>query len=304
MIPIIVIAGPTASGKTALAIEVAKALDGEVISADSMQIYKRMNIGTAKPTEEEMCGIKHHLIDILEPWEGFSVDKFVTLAKEAAFDIYSRGKMPILAGGTGLYIDTLIHGIKLAENAFDEDIRKRLEEEANANGKTAMYEKLCKIDPESAAKLHPNDLKRVIRALEIYENTGMTKTESDMKSNSEEKIFDYLYFFIETEREILYNKINMRVDKMVEQGLFDEALDIYRKIGGKNVTAMQSIGYRELKFYFDGLLARDEAINLIKRNTRRLAKRQITWFKRDSEVIKISASDDKKVILLAEERWK
>lgn len=304
MIPIIVIAGPTASGKTALAIKVAEALDGEVISADSMQIYKRMNIGTAKPTEEEMCGIKHHLIDILEPWENFSVERFVALAKEAAEDIYSRGKLPILAGGTGLYIDTLIHGVKLAENAFDEKIRARLEAEADKNGKIAMYEELCKIDPESAAKLHPNDLKRVIRALEIYENTGITKTESDRLSNSGQKVFDYLYFAIETEREILYNKINMRVDKMVEQGLFDEALGIYREIGKKDVTAMQSIGYRELKYYFEGLLTRDETISLIKRNTRRLAKRQTTWFKRDSGIIKISASDCDKVISLAEERWK
>lgn len=290
MIPLIVIAGPTASGKTALAIETAKLLDGEIISADSMQVYKKMNIGTAKPDMEERRGIPHHLIDVKEPWEDFSVSDFAELAHKAIADIHLRGKMPILAGGTGLYIDNVVYNIKLSQESFDKSIREKLVRRSQEEGGASLLRELSLKDPQAASKLHANDTKRIIRALEILEATGKTKSEHDKASKKTEKIYDSFYFAIELDREILYNKINMRVDKMIESGLASEAFEIYRLIRGKCGTSLQSVGYKELFWYFKGLSTFDEAVEMIKKNTRHLAKRQITWFGKNQDIIRLDGS--------------
>ena len=291
LIPLVVIAGPTASGKTALAIDIAKELGGEIISADSMQIYREMNIGTAKPTAEEMCGVPHHMLDIADPCENFSLWKFARAAHEAINDVYSRGKLPILAGGTGLYTDTIVHNIELSEAGGDNSVRGELMKKARSGGAAELYKKLSETDPESAAKLCEKDIKRVVRALEIYYLTGKTKSENDEISKKSKKIYNYLYFAIETEREILYNRINTRVDEMVKRGLFEEVSDIKNKYGFINTTAMQGIGYREVLYYLRGLVTRTETEELIKRNTRRLAKRQMTWLRKNDEVIWIKPGD-------------
>lgn len=291
LIPLVVIAGPTASGKTALAIDIAKELGGEIISADSMQIYREMNIGTAKPTAEEMCGVPHHMLDIADPCENFSLWKFARAAHEAINDVYSRGKLPILAGGTGLYTDTIVHNIELSEAGGDNSVREELMKKARSGGAAELYKKLSETDPESAAKLCEKDVKRVVRALEIYYLTGKTKSENDEISKKSKKIYNYLYFAIETEREILYNRINTRVDEMVKRGLFEEVSDIKNKYGFINTTAMQGIGYREVLYYLRGLVTRTETEELIKRNTRRLAKRQMTWLRKNDEVIWIKPGD-------------
>ena len=298
MIPLVVIAGPTASGKTALAIEIAKKTGGEIVSADSMQIYKEMDIGTAKPTESEKEGVPHHLIDIASPDENFSLGKFTEKAHSAIKDIYSRGKLPILAGGTGLYTDAVVNNTALADAAGNEEIRKRLAKEAETLGSEALYERLKKTDAESAAKLHINDTKRIIRALEIYEISGITKSEGDRNSKKTKKIYNYLYFAIETEREILYNRINARVDKMIEAGLMEECERLFAKYGFMKTTAMQGIGYRETAAYFRGLATFCETTELIKRNSRRLAKRQMTWLRRNDGVIWVKNTDAEKCIEL------
>lgn len=291
LIPLVVIAGLTASGKTALAIDIAKELGGEIISADSMQIYREMNIGTAKPTAEEMCGVPHHMLDIADPCENFSLWKFARAAHKAINDVYSRGKLPILAGGTGLYTDTIVHNIELSEAGGDNSVREELMKKARSGGAAELYKKLSETDPESAAKLCEKDVKRVVRALEIYYLTGKTKSENDEISKKSKKIYNYLYFAIETEREILYNRINTRVDEMVKRGLFEEVSDIKNKYGFINTTAMQGIGYREVLYYLRGLVTRTETEELIKRNTRRLAKRQMTWLRKNDEVIWIKPGD-------------
>lgn len=291
LIPLVVIAGPTASGKTALAIDIAKELGGEIISADSMQIYREMNIGTAKPTAEEMCGVPHHMLDIADPCENFSLWKFARAAHKAINDVYSRGKLPILAGGTGLYTDTIVHNIELSKAGGDNSVREELMKKARSGGAAELYKKLSETDPESAAKLCEKDVKRVVRALEIYYLTGKTKSENDEISKKSKKIYNYLYFAIETEREILYNRINTRVDEMVKRGLFEEVSDIKNKYGFINTTAMQGIGYREVLYYLRGLVTRTETEELIKRNTRRLAKRQMTWLRKNDEVIWIKPGD-------------
>ena len=291
LIPLVVIAGPTASGKTALAIDIAKELGGEIISADSMQIYREMNIGTAKPTAEEMCGVPHHMLDIADPCENFSLWKFARAAHKAINDVYSRGKLPILAGGTGLYTDTIVHNIELSEAGGDNSVREELMKKARSGGAAELYKKLSETDPESAAKLCEKDVKRVVRALEIYYLTEQTKSENDEISKKSKKIYNYLYFAIETEREILYNRINTRVDEMVKRGLFEEVSDIKNKYGFINTTAMQGIGYREVLYYLRGLVTRTETEELIKRNTRRLAKRQMTWLRKNDEVIWIKPGD-------------
>ena len=304
MIPLIIIAGPTASGKTALAIEVAKKIGGEVISADSMQIYKKMNIGSAKPTREEMDGVEHHLLDVCDVSESFSLSDYALLAHEAIRRVHEKGKIPILCGGTGLYIDTVAENIMLSEAEGGGEVRRQLEEELSEKGAEHMYSRLMEIDSESAKKLHVNDTKRVIRALEIFYISGKTKTEADKKSKKNKKIYDYLYFAIETDRKILYNRINIRVDKMIEEGLFDEVLSLCGEIDAKNSTAMFGIGYREVLMYFRGLLTKEETVELIKRNTRRLAKRQLTWFRKNKSIKWISRDDTEYILKSAYERWR
>ncbi len=282
MIPLLVIAGPTASGKTALAIEVAKQIGGEVVSVDSMQVYKKMNIGTAKPDAEEMEGIPHHLLDVVSPDTDFSLEQFARLAHAAIRDIHARGKVPILAGGTGLYMDTVVENRPLSENSFDPDVRAELEKTWDREGGEAMLEKLFAVDPEAAKRLHVHEKRRILRALEIYYTTGETKSAHLEKKS--EKIYDYFVFALELPREILYNRINGRVDHMLEAGLLQEVEEIYALLRGEKHTALQGVGYKELIWYLEGKATYREAVSLLKRNTRRLAKRQMTWFRANPQI--------------------
>ena len=278
---ILVVAGPTASGKTKIGVELAKRLNGEIISADSMQIYKHMNIGTAKPTSEEMQNIPHHLIDFVELGENFSVVQYKEMATKCIEDILSRGKVPIFVGGTGLYINSITEEIKYDETAENKEIRERLEKIAENEGNERLYAKLKEVDIDTYNRLHLNDTKRIIRALEVFESTGITITEHQKMSKEIEKKYDYKIVGLWMERENLYNKINLRVDKMIEDGLEDEARNIIEMIKNKGkITSFQAIGYKEFLRYFDGEVSREDAIASIKQESRRYAKRQVTWFKR------------------------
>lgn len=302
MKPLIIISGPTASGKTDFAIKIAKKINGEIVSADSMQIYKKMNIGTAKPNKEEMDGVRHHLLDIVNPSTDYSLSAYVQEAKKALNDIWERGKIPIITGGTGLYIDHVVYNIKLADISTDLNLRKSLMQEAEEIGNEKMLLRLRDIDPQVANKLHSNDIKRIVRALEIFKLTGKTKSQWDKESKINEKIYDFLYFVIATPRDILYNRIDMRVDKMVDQGLFEETLSLTREMKHNNTSA-QGIGYRETMWFWKGLTTHEETIRLIKRNTRHLAKRQMTWFGKNPDAILISIDEEDKCINVIKERW-
>lgn len=277
------VVGPTASGKTEYAIELAEKLDGEIVSCDSMQIYKYMDIGTAKPTPEERRRIKHHMIDIVSPSCNYSVADYVKDASLCLEDIISRGKTPILCGGTGLYVDSLLGNIKFEESERDDELRRELFEKAERDGGESVYDMLKEIDPESAERIHPNNIKRVVRAIEIYKTTGKTKTQLDKESIRESK-YDSTIIGIELDRDVLYRRINDRVDKMIDIGLLQEAKRIYDMGFSRNCTAMQAIGYKELFDYFDGKSSLEEAVEKIKRESRRYAKRQITWFRRNPNI--------------------
>ncbi len=280
---LIAVAGPTASGKTALAVELAKRLDGEVVSCDSMQIYKHMNIGTAKPTEEEKCGIVHHMIDIIEPWESYSVAAYAEAARRCIDDITERGKLPILAGGTGLYMDSVLNNTAFTEFETDMEYRRQLQSMAETDGEIAVHNMLKEKDPEAAEKIHPNNVKRVIRALEVCRATGKTFTQVNLES-VREPAYDALVFGPNWDREVLYERINRRVDIMIESGLEDEVRQLTKMGLSPEHTAMQAIGYKELVQYFDGQLTFDEAVDKIKQESRRYAKRQMTWFKRNPDI--------------------
>lgn len=278
-IPLIVIAGPTASGKTKLAVEISKLYGGEVVSADSMQIYKGMSIATAKPDAGEMQGIPHHLIDFLEPEESFSVADYVRLAQQAVKDIYSRGKIPVVCGGTGLYISSLIDNVKFDDTAGKPEIRSRLEKEAQQFGKHALWERLRSVDEETALNTHENNLTRVIRALEVYEITGVKLSVHKVNSKMGESPYKTCIIGIGFEdRQVLYERINQRVDVMIKNGLIEEARDFY--VSRRPATACQAIGYKELIPYLENKSELSECIDKIKQETRRYAKRQLTWFRR------------------------
>lgn len=277
---VIVIAGPTASGKTDLAIELALKVNGEIISADSMQIYREMNIGTAKPTMEERKGIPHHMMDIVYPDEEFSVAQFQKGAKECIKDILSRGKVPIVAGGTGLYINTLVYNITFSETITDWNYRKKLENIAREQGAEALHLLLQKVDPVSAEKIHPNNVKRVIRALEVYETTGKPISQHQMESRQIKPEYDYKIFGIEVDRDVLYSRIDVRVDKMMEMGLYEEVENILNKGYSPDLVSLQGIGYKEIIMAIQGECTLGEAVDKIKLNTRHLAKRQMTWFRK------------------------
>lgn len=281
--PLLVIVGPTASGKTALSIELAKKYNGEIISADSMQIYKGMDIATAKPTVEEMQGIPHHLMSIIDIDKPFSVADFVMLAKEKIEEIYSRGRLPIVVGGTGLYINSLIDNIKFDDTSSDEQIRERLLNKAKKEGNKALLDKLYEVDPETASQLHENNLTRIIRALEVYELTGEKLSVHKKNSRLEESPYDTCIIGLNYEdRQKLYDRINLRVDEMVKSGLVDEAREVYLN---KNLkTACQAIGYKELIPYFNGTSSLEACLDILKQQTRRYAKRQLTWFRRDERI--------------------
>ena len=282
-IPLLVIAGPTASGKTALAIELAKAYGGEIVSADSMQIYKGMEIATAKPSPEEMQGVPHHLLGFLEPDQPFSVAEYVALAKQAVLDIHRRGRLPILAGGTGLYIQSLVDGVEFSEEEKDDRVRRELERRVEKEGAEKLLEELAGIDPEYAAKLHPNNKTRVIRAMEIYRKTGITMTEHQLRSRRKPSEFHACMLGLNfKDRSVLYSRIDRRVDEMAARGLVEEARRVCGEKGIK--TAFQAIGYKELQAYFSGAVPLEQALETIKRETRRYAKRQLTWFRRDPRI--------------------
>ena len=290
---VIVIVGPTASGKTALSIELAKKIDGEIISCDSMQIYKDMNIGSAKPTIEEMQGIKHYMIDIAEPTERFSVAEYKKRSEEAIEEILQKGKVPIIVGGTGLYANSLIYNIEYNEIILDEEYRKNLMKIAETEvGLATLYEKARSIDPVAMEKISSNDKKRIIRVLEIKHSTGKNKTELELESRKNEVKYEYKVFAINMPREILYDRINKRVDIMIENGLIDEVENIIEKYK-EFPTAMQAIGYKEIVMYLKGELTKQEAIEKIKQESRRYAKRQITWFKKIENIKWIDGLKDK-----------
>lgn len=283
---VIVITGPTATGKTALSVALAKAIGGEVVSADSMQIYRRMDIGTAKVSPQEAEGVPHHMVDVAEPDEPFSVSRWVDMAAEACEDILARGKVPIITGGTGLYIDSLLSGRDFAAApAEDKELRQRLSDEYDAIGGEAFREKLREIDPQRAEKLHAADKKRLTRAMEVYLLTGETITEHDERTQALPPRYDSLRFALTYEnRDTLYERIDRRVDIMVQDGLFEEVEALLRSGLYEGSTAMQAIGYKEPAAYFAGQLSREEAIDKIKQESRRYAKRQLTWLRRDKEL--------------------
>lgn len=283
--PVIVIAGPTGTGKTKLSVSLASMLDAEIISCDSMQIYKGMDIGTAKVTSEEAQGIPHHMIDIKNPDEQYSVSDFVTDAAKCAADIHSRGKTVILVGGTGLYADSFIKGINFTEDSgANPAIRSELEAFCAANGKDALHRELELIDPESAAAIHPNNTKRVIRAIEYFRQSGETISEHNRRTRQKPSAYDYVYIGLTRDREELYARIDQRVDLMMAQGLEDEVFALYRSGITRRCTSMQALGYKELLYYIGGRCTIAEAVRIIKRDSRRYAKRQLTWFGRNKEM--------------------
>lgn len=290
MKPLVVIAGPTASGKTGLSIALAKALSGEIVSADSMQIYKYMNIGTAKPTESEKDGIVHHMMDFLEPSENFSVADYCDMAHKVIDEIHSRGKLPILVGGTGLYIDSLVNNVDFDIDDEDHGIRSELLELAEKEGNESVHNILREIDVETAKKYHPNNLRRVIRAIEFYRITG--KTISEHAREEKTPRYDVIYFCIDWDREALYERINKRVDIMVEEGLIEEVKALLEKGYDRNSTAMQGIGYKEFYACLDGEKSIEECLEEIKQGSRRYAKRQLTWFRRNKIINWLTPSEN------------
>ena len=302
---VIVICGPTASGKTALSIELAKEINGEIISADSMQIYKDMNIGSAKVTQEEMQGIKHYLIDCVSPDKRYSVANYKQDAKRAIEEIWKKKKTPIVVGGTGLYIDSLIYEIEYTDIKIDEGYRKQLEKIKEKQGIEVLYKKALEIDPEAMKKISSNDYKRIARVLEIYHATGKTKTQQEKESRLNDIPYNYKVFAIDYNREKLYERINKRVENMIEKGLIDEVKTLLEKYK-EFPTSMQGLGYKEVKQYLDGELTKEEMIEKIKQESRRYAKRQFTWFRKNKQTIWLDGQNDisKNInIILENVRW-
>jgi len=280
---VVVIVGPTASGKTKLAIALAQRFQGEIVSADSMQIYRKMNIGTAKPTETERCGIPHHMMDFLEPDQEYTLKQYLEDANACVADILQRGKLPILVGGTGLYVTSFMNNLALDDEPADGAVRAALEEEFDLLGGEAMLERFRQIDPEAAGKLHPRDRKRILRGLEVFLNTGITPTEQNRKAMSAESPYRFLCIGLTAEnRDFLYERINLRVDQMMEDGLLEEVRALRQS--GCSRTARQAIGYRQFEAYFSGEATLEDVVEKIKKESRNYAKRQLTWFRRDPSI--------------------
>ena len=298
--PLIVLTGPTAVGKTALSIALAKQVGCEIISADSMQVYKYMDIGSAKIMPEEMEGVPYYLVDVLKPEEEFHVVRFQQMAKEAMKKIYAHGKIPLLVGGTGFYIQAVTRDIDFTEGEEDREYRSRLEEIARNQGAETLHQMLLEIDPHSAASIHANNVKRVIRALEFYHLNGYPISRHNQQESEKESPYNLAYFVLNDERSRLYERIDKRVDLMMEAGLVEEVRRL-RKMGyDRNMVSMQGLGYKELLAWMDGEYSLDEAVRILKRDTRHFAKRQITWFKREKNVIWMNKQDygydDKKIL--------
>lgn len=282
--PIIILTGPTAAGKTKASIELAQRIGGEIISADSMQVYREMDIGTAKITPEEMQGVPHHLVDILPVEEPFHVYEFQQLAKQSLEKIYENGHIPIVVGGTGFYIQALLYDVQFQEEREENKYRKKLEELAKKEGAEVLHRRLEEVDPESAGAIHKNNVKRVIRALEYYEETGIPISAHNKEQRQNESPYNFLYVVLTMDRKKLYDRINRRVDQMAEQGLAEEVTKLHEAGYGKGLTSMQAIGYKEWFPYFEGKCSEEEVIEQIKKDTRHFAKRQLTWFRRERDV--------------------
>ena len=283
--PLIILTGPTAVGKTKLSIALAKKIGGEIISADSVQVYKHMDIGSAKITPEEMQGVPHHLVDVLSPTSEFHVVKFQEMAKEAMANIYANGHIPILVGGTGFYIQAVLNDIDFTKNDGDSSYRRELEEKAVKEGAHALHEMLKQIDPKAAQEIHENNVKRVIRAIEFYEQSGKRISEHNEEQRARTSPYAYKYFVLNDERDRLYTNIDKRVDIMVQEGLLEEVMKLLSMGCKRESTAMQGIGYKEILDYLDDKCSFEDAVNAIKSNTRHFAKRQLTWFRRERDVI-------------------
>ena len=298
--PIIILTGPTAVGKTKASIGLAKAVGGEIISADSMQVYKYMDIGSAKIRPEEMQGVKHYLVDELKPSEEFHVVRFQQMAKQAMEEIYAKGKIPIVVGGTGFYIQALLYDIDFTKNEEDTVYRKELETLANEKGAVYLHEMLRTVDPESADSIHANNVKRVIRALEFYKLTGKKISEHNEKERAKESPYAFCYFVLNDDRKLLYDRIDQRIDKMLEEGLLEEVTALKNKGYTKDMVSMQGLGYKEILDYLNGECTLEEAIYILKRDTRHFAKRQLTWFRRERDVIWIDKNkydhDEEKIL--------
>ena len=298
--PLIILAGPTAVGKTAASIRLAKAVGGEIISADSMQVYRHMDIGSAKIRPEEMEGVPHYLVDVLEPEEDFNVVRFQQMAKAAAEEIYARGRIPIAAGGTGFYIQALLYDIDFTENDGDSSFRRKLEKTAEEKGGEYLHALLQEADPEAALQIHPHNIKRMIRALEFHHQTGGKISEHNETEREKESPYNFAYFVLTDDRSRLYDRIDRRVDLMMEEGLLDEVRFLKERGVRRDSTAMQGLGYKELYAFLDGEYPLEEAVRIIKRDTRHFAKRQLTWFKRERDVIwadkSVIGQDDDAVI--------
>jgi len=292
---VIAIVGPTASGKTALSLALAKLVNGEVINGDALQVYKGLDIGTAKITEEEMDGIPHHMFDLKEPTETFSVAEYQTEVRKWIKEIQSRGKMPIIVGGTGLYVQSVLYDFRFTEQASDIDVRNRLERELEEKGSDHLYEQLVAKDPIDAKKIHPNNHRRIIRALEIIEVTGMTKGDHE-QDVGRDALFNHLLIGVDMDRELLYERIDKRVDIMMAQGFLEEAKTLWDE-GVRNMQSVQAIGYRELHQYIEGEISLDSAVELIKKNTRNYAKRQLTYFRNKLSVTWFDAGNGTEEII-------
>lgn len=298
--PLIILTGPTAVGKTKASIGLAKAIGGEIISADSMQVYRHMDIGSAKITKEEMADVPHYLIDVLEPEEEFHVVRFQQMAKAAMADIYSRGKIPIIVGGTGFYIQALLYDIDFTENEGDSVYREKLEALAKEKGAAYLHGQLAMVDPKSAEEIHANNIKRVIRALEFYHQTGQKISEHNERERKKESPYQFCYFVLNDRRECLYERIDQRVDQMIRNGLVQEVQTLKERGCTKQMVSMQGLGYKEIFSYLEGDCSLEEAVYIIKRDTRHFAKRQLTWFKRERDVIWVQKDelnyDDEKLL--------
>lgn len=289
--PCVILTGPTAAGKTALSIALAKAIHGEIISADSMQVYKYMDIGSAKIRPEEMQGVRHYLIDEFMPEEEFNVVKFQQYAKRYMHEIWERGNIPILVGGTGFYIQAVLYDIDFTESEEDTSLRRELERFEAEQGAQALHERLAQIDPKAAQDIHPNNCKRVIRAIEFYEQTGQRISEHNEQERQKESPYNSAYFVLNDERSVLYERIDRRVDKMIEEGLVEEVRRLKDMGYTRDMVSMQGLGYKEILDVLDGVYPLEEGIRIIKRDTRHFAKRQLTWFKREREVEWINKQD-------------